>query len=455
MKARIHALMLGSTLLVTAQLTHAQPKPTAPSETPKEAPKETPAPTPKPAEPAEAVLPPVPTTPPDAAALKKAKGLFDSATKEYEAGQFENAIQLLNQAYRVAPRDGIVFSLAQTHRRQFIATTNPAHLKKAIALYELYMVRVPNGGRREEATSALESLRLFSRGTSTDSSQVSPEPIEKARTRIYVNLVASGTLVSIDGKTPAPPGTFDVSPGKHTVKLVAPGYYDEEATVTLAEGEGTSGNLPQREKPGKLVVNADDGSDIFVDGRFIDEAPITALEVPPGRHYITASKNGHVTLDEEILVKRAEVAKVDFSLETTSQRDVSYVFLIGGGAIAAAGAVLGGIALSREADAVAIAERQESGTVNITDDELADYDNARSDRELYLGLGIGGLAGGALIGLVGAGLFLFDKPLPVSQAKPRDEAETPEGPVKDKALDMSFVPVVSPETVGLTSRIVF
>lgn len=448
MKPRIHALTFGATLLFCANVSTAQPKPEDAKETP-------PVAQPKPSDPADTVLPPVPSTPPDAAALKKAKGLFDSATKEYEAGQFENAIQLLNQAYRVAPRDGIVFSLAQTHRRQFIATTNPAHLKKAIALYELYMVRVPNGGRREEATSALESLRLFSKGTSSESAQMVSEPIEKSRTRIYVNLVANGTLVSIDGKPPAPPGTFDVTPGKHTVRLVAPGYYDEEATVTLAEGEGTSGNLPQREKPGKLVVEADQGSDIFVDGRFIDEAPIAALEVPPGRHYITASKNGHVTLDEEVLVKRADVAKVEFSLDTTSQRDVSYVFLVGGGAIAAAGVVLGGVALSREADAVAIIEKQDSGAVNLSDAELADYESARSDRELYLGLGIGGLAGGALLGLVGAGLFLFDKPLPVSQAKPRDEAETPEGPEKDKALDMSFVPVVSPEAAGIMSRIVF
>ena len=68
---------------------------------------------------------------PGDASVAKAKELFDAGAREYENGRFDLAIQAFEQAYKIAPRDGIVFSMAQAHRRQFTRSSDPAHLARA------------------------------------------------------------------------------------------------------------------------------------------------------------------------------------------------------------------------------------------------------------------------------------------------------------------------------------
>src|SRR5688572_20421007 len=79
--------------------------------------------------------------------MARAKELFDAGAREYEAGRFEGALQAFEQAFKIVPRDGIMFSMAQAHRRQYTRTNEKKHLARAAFLYKQYIEKVKSGAR--------------------------------------------------------------------------------------------------------------------------------------------------------------------------------------------------------------------------------------------------------------------------------------------------------------------
>ena len=47
--------------------------------------------------------------------MAEAKSYFEAGAKAFDAGDFETAIQAFTQAYKIVPRDNLVFSIAQAH----------------------------------------------------------------------------------------------------------------------------------------------------------------------------------------------------------------------------------------------------------------------------------------------------------------------------------------------------
>ena len=399
--------------------------------------------------------PPASAPPPSDATLAKAKEFFDAGAREYEAGHFDDAIQLFEQAYKVAPRDGIVFSMAQAHRRQYTIANDSKHLLRAVELYEKYLTLVPTGGRRNEAAQALGELKLMMQGKDMSAAASAPSS-EKPKTRLVVNIFVPGTRVSIDhGASRSAPLNDDIPPGQHTVKLEAPGYFDVERAITIDEGQIASANLEQKEKPGKLVIHATNGAEVSVDGRFISEAPIQRpIELASGRHFVSLAKNGHEALALDVDVARDKEKKLDFSLRTTSQRDASYAILIGGGALLATGAVFTGLVVSKQSTAASIHDK--AGHETLQPSDVDDYDAARASRDRFTAAAVGTGTGGAVLELVGLALFLFDKPRPVAAPaiETAPDKETPT-PGKDTPLEMSFAPRGGPSGGSLSWQLRF
>ncbi len=389
------------------------------------------------------------------ASVAKAKELFDAGAREYENGRFDLAIQAFEQAYKVAPRDGILFSMAQANRRQYTRSSDPAYLVRAVELYKQYIDRVKAGGRVTDAVKALGELEPQLK--QVEGSGATPvQPAAVLKTRIVVNIFVPGTVVSIDNGPPkAPPINEEVAPGNHVVKLSAPGYFDEERNIAVEKGEIAPANLPQREKPAELAIDVESGAEISIDGRFVGEAPLTrAIELPSGRHFIAVLKTGHETYTSEIELTRGSKQTLTPELATTTQRDLSYVVIAGAGAFATAGIVFVGLALDREAKATEILEQRDSRTLSRT--EVADYEDARTDRSLYTALAIGGGGAGVALGLLGVGLAVFDKPRPV--AAPRLEGPTREkepGDDEPKDIEVSGVPLVGPGFAGANLKLSF
>ncbi len=364
------------------------------------------------------------------AEVAKAKELFDAGAREYEAGRFEPAIQAFEQAYKIAPRDGITFSIAQAHRRQYTKSNDRKHLTRAVTLYKEYVAKVKEGARVADAIRALGEIEplLATAPVDTGEAAQSTAPL---KTRIVVNIVVPGTQVSIDGGPPKPaPINEEVKPGPHTVTLTAPGYFDEKREIALSEGEIAPANLPQREKPAVLGLTVDSGAEVSIDGRFVGEAPFARpIELTSGRHFVAVLKNGHETFTKDLDLERGKKTAFEADLSSTTQRDISYVVLTSAAGFAVVAGVFAGLAIERDQAAASLLDARETRELSQT--EVADYDDARKDRNLYTGIGIGVGAGGAALALLGIGLFVFDKPRPVAAPTLDSPKVTPGGPRPD------------------------
>lgn len=390
---------------------------------------------------ASAATPAAPESP-DRDKLARAKELFDAGAREYEAGRFEAALQAFEQAYRVVPRDGIMFSMAQAHRRQYTRDRDKKHLIAAVELFKQYIDKVKSGGRVADAVRALGELEPLMVGVVVDAT---PPPAEPRKTRIVINIVAAGTKASIDGG-PAKdtPLNEEVQPGKHTVKLSAPGYFDEERTLEVGEGEIAPANLPQRERPAQLSLLVAGGADISIDGRYVGESPLSRpVELPSGKHAITVLKNGYRAYAAEIAVVRGQSRTLDVELDSTTQRTISYIVLASAGALGIVGASLGAYALARQSDAIDILDAREERALIY--DEVFRYEAARSERDFFAALGLGFGGGGAVLAIVGVGLLVFDKPPPpVTGAS----VDGPSSPSPGPQPDVELTPSVSFDAQG-------
>jgi len=378
--------------------------------------------------------------------VARAKELFDVGAREYSSGDFDLAIQAFEQAYAISPREGIMFSMAQAHRRQYERTGDRANLSRAVALYKEYVDKVKSGGRVTDAVKALgqlePELKKLNDAAGTAVEVTPPPPIAK-KTRIVVNIYVDGTTVSIDDGPPKkPPVNEEVKPGPHRVKLTAPGYFDEERAIDIGEGEIAPANLPQRERPAELTIDTESGADISVDGRYIGEAPLSrAVELPSGRHYVAVLENGHDTWEKDVDLVRGKKHVLTADLSSTTQRDLSYAVFAGAGAFAATGIVFGALAIERQTHASGLLDDRETRTLSQA--ELLDYEDAKKSRSLYTGVAIGTASGGVALAILGTGLIVFDKPRAVAApsaaptAKPSDGGSTEPSVDEPKDVEMT------------------
>ena len=383
----------------------------------------------------------------------RARSLFDAGARAYESGQFEAAIQAFEQAYAISPREGLLFSLAQAHRKQHAVTRNPQNLRAAVDAYRKYLSQVKEGARRKDAAEALEQLepQLAAAGGGGGGTVA---PAGKRATIVQISSNTRTAMVAFDDASPAPaPLTREVTPGVHRVRISAPGYHDDEQTIEALEGQFLPFSFPMRARLAKLKLEGFSGADVSVDGRYVGTTPLGApLEIDAGRHFISASSNGHRSFSTQIDPARGETRALDIELDSTGQRTAAWIVMVSGVTIAAVGGAFGVIAFSREGDAQEVLER--SATQQIPSSDVTLYESARVDRDGFAVASVATLAGGGIVTLVGVGLFLFDEPSPV--APPADATPTSPSAPFDGApsppfgapLELGFTPLVSPEIAG-------
>jgi tetratricopeptide (TPR) repeat protein len=384
------------------------------------------------------------------ATTEKAKMLFNAGAAAYSNGQFTAAIQAFDEANRLYPKPQIAFSLAQAHRRQYFIDKNAEHLKAAIKLFHEYLDQVKEGGRRGDAAQALGELEPLASRTDMASAGT---PMSKEPTRLMVLSQPEDAQIEIDGK-PAKSGmAVEVAAGKHHVKVSAPGYFPEEKEVQAIENTLRPVDSALKEKPAHLFVEAASGATISVDGRPSGETPLLApIDLPAGGHLVIVTKNGYRAYTQEIDLARDEQKRIVVDFKPTTQRMVAYGFFVGAATAAVTGGILTALALSKQADASTILDRQGQGTL-VPADRL-DYEAARSRRDdlLTASYVAYGVAAGALA--TGAVLYFFDQPV-VTLPTGRMEEKKPPAPSGPKEpIEMSFSPLLAPGTAGgaLTGR---
>ena len=179
------------------------------------------------------------------------KTLFNAGASAYAAGQFNAAIQAFDESYRLSPRPGVLFSIAQAYRRQYYVDKRPEHLKSAIQYYRDYLTKVSEGGRRADAAQALSELeplaeRLGTSPAAPSASPAAPPP----ETRLMVSSPTRGATVSVDkGKAVEAPLITEIKPGKHALHLTAEGYFDEDREINALAGGVAALDIALRDLP--------------------------------------------------------------------------------------------------------------------------------------------------------------------------------------------------------------
>src|SRR5262249_44854808 len=154
--------------------------------------------------------------------LDEAKTYFNAGAEAFDSGNYSVAVQAFEQAYRLAPRPGLLFSIGQSYRRQFHITHSPEDAREALTYYRQYLEKVPNGGRRSEANSALNELESAVAHRTESATVALPA---KAPTRIMVSSSRTERArVALDHEAPSDaPLIEEVTPGKHAIKISADG----------------------------------------------------------------------------------------------------------------------------------------------------------------------------------------------------------------------------------------
>ena len=88
----------------------------------------------------------------DQLATEKAKALFGEANQHYSLGEFDKAMESYSLAYRLKPLPAFLFNIAQCHRKL-------GHYKDAIAMYQNYLVGVPNAPNKDVVDSLINEAK--------------------------------------------------------------------------------------------------------------------------------------------------------------------------------------------------------------------------------------------------------------------------------------------------------
>lgn len=383
----------------------------------------------------------------DPETLERARAYFNVGARAYAAAQYGDAIQAFEQAYQLTPRDGLLFSLAQAHRKQFYAEKKPENLRAAIKLYREYLSRVKQGGRRIDAMDAL--VELEPRASSLDAAP--PAPVAAAATKpltqIMVSSAASGVHIEIDGVAVGQlPFVGTIEPGRHRLRLTAPGYEAYQRDISVLADSVVPLDIPMVDRPARLSVRAPEGARISVDGREIGPAPQRAMQLPHGRHFVSVSKNGKEPFARELTLGRGKSVDVEVRLTETTQRKVSWVLFGSAASAWVASGVLAVGALRNQSDAQAILDRQK--TRNISGGDLASYSKLRERRDDYRTASVVAAIAGGGLALTGLVLFSFDEPRAKPASGREDIPGKPGNPPAAPTLDLSAALSIPSSSAG-------
>jgi len=384
----------------------------------------------------------------DDAASEQAKPLFDAGKQAYDAGNFPAAIRAFESAYKIAPRPGIVFSIAQAHRRQYYIDKRPEHVHDALKSYRDYLERVPEGGRRGEAAQALAELEPIAERLTQ--APAAPKPEAEPQTWLMVPAKIQGATISVDNGKPQPMPLFaEVKPGKYTLHVTADGYFPEHREVEVRKGLSVSIDVTLREMPGRLEISGAAGAQVTIDGRLTGVLPLPKpLEVTPGTHLVAVTKPGYKSFSEEIELNRGQTKPIAAKSGLTGQRIFSYVLFGVGIAGVGGGIALGLVSGGKQRRAMELSERA-MATGGLSQVDFKTYEDLKKARDNYQGLSGAAASVGVVGGAIGFLLYVFDQPtIPAPRAKPEDNRKSPAPAPKDTPMEMTADATLGPGLYG-------
>ncbi|MEI9949826.1 MAG: PEGA domain-containing protein [Pseudomonadota bacterium] len=359
--------------------------------------------------------------------LDRAKESFKAGATAYAAGDYLAAIQALDVAYQLTPLPAIAFSLAQAHRRQYFVDHAREHLERSVALFRQYIELAPGGSRRADALDALSQLEPLAAAQPKVPSASARSADALPRTRVLVTTDAPGAQLVLDGAPAVPsPLIREVEPGKHRVRVTAPGFFPSDRELNAVPGELTLTPVPLRERPSTLGIWTSPDADIYIDGAYLSPGGDGVMvQLSSGKHRLAVGQKGHRVALREVTMQRGKAQNIRVVLEQTPQRISSQVLFIAGGASLGASLVFSALAIRAEGGGEDFL--RELKHRNISPPELTSYRTSITDRDRYrLATGVS-LAASAGFFITGLFLHELDQPDPqlLYRTAPRPGAEVP------------------------------
>jgi hypothetical protein len=381
----------------------------------------------------------------ETAEARGARAFFEIGAQAYDRGDYESALAAFREAYTRAERPGLLFSMAQAHRRAYFATNDAQHLTLAVQHYRKYL-ESGDPGRRRDAEEALEQLVPLTTNSARESDREAPSP------RVGKLMIASttpGATLYVDGAVaPHLPFVVTVEPGPHTLTLTAPGYRRHVRTIPVPEGAAFALDIPLEELPGSLALTGTPGSEVLVDGRLVGSLPLPPVAVEPGRHRLSVQKAGHRSVTRTVELVHGRSLRLDAQLEVSRQRRASIALFWVGGLSLVGASVLGVAALDRQSDTSEVSDQLDQGS--ITTDQRMRHNRALHARDRLRGaaFGVGGVGAACL--LVGAVLMAFDRPRPPPLLDPTPPEREPK-PVPTRG-ELIAGPTWDMDHIGIEAR---
>jgi tetratricopeptide (TPR) repeat protein len=394
--------------------------------------------------------------------VARAREYFRAGAQAYSIGEYAAAVQAFEQAYTLAPRPAVLFSIAQAERRLYFESRERSHLEKAVQRYRDYLDADPRAARKVDAIQALSDLEpLLHSLAPTPETRVElpiaePAPIASP-TRLMITSAAEGATLSLDGGEPqASPLIREVEPGEHVARVSASGYLSDERRVTAVRGALVTFDVVLTEKPSKLVVHAPSGAELSVDGRLQGTCPFPKpLELSSGPHLITLSKRGYLTWSEERRLARGETSTIIATMPRTAQRTAALIMFGAAASAMTASGVFAYFTLGQESSAKAFLDAR--GRREFQESDLKEYDSIRTDRDR---LRLAALASAGIgVGLAAAGAILFNydgKSTP--ESGPVRSSTGPNRARKTAASSEAWIsaqPLLGPNLAGLSIHAAF
>ena len=345
-------------------------------------------------------------------------------------------------------RPGLIFSIAQSYKRQYTLDAKTQHLRKALAYYRRFLAEDKTGKRRGDASSAIMEIEAILARVPADQETTNSAPDPPQPTQLSVTTQVEDAMISIDGGKPRALEPVEVTPGKHKVVIQAPGYFPEERELHAGDKQMTAYDVPLRPMPAKVSIEGRAGSTVTVDGLPMGSLPLlNPLEIEAGERTISVNHSGFVSFTKDYALARGQTANIKTDLSRTRQRIGSYVLFSTGVLIAGGGVLMAMGSGAAYAQGAEIDQRRKKESITV--EELDKYTKLREDQSALLVGSTVALNIGAATAALGFLLYYFDDPK-LSPPKPRKDDKAPPKEQSPIIRDIVLLPAASPGFAGLS-----
>ncbi len=291
--------------------------------------------------------------------VAQAAALSEQATALFRDGNYAEAAILFQEAYNLDPDLILMFNIGRAQQEM-------GDLPAALLFYR----RVLGPGVADELATIAQT-RIDAVSSELRAQGYDPDTVTSTeyvpRGSLIITSQPEGAAVFIGGarvgSTPLEQDLVDA--GTYAVRLTADGHHPLQASVEVRGGPATIRHFVLEERttldeyvppsPGYIsIVAPEDGLEVLIDGAPVGTTPLSLAPLAAGTYVVTVRSDRYRTWTSQITVVAGEEQRVLARMERldgrdgparSTQRTVGVGLLAGGGAVAAAGAVLGILAL--------------------------------------------------------------------------------------------------------------